>query len=275
MRAEFKDFPSLDGAVRYLVDRWYRDYVSAEGKRWRGVNRAGDRNEAARLLVIEGYATDPRYSEKLVALMDEHSPLPPQRPALLEPERSEWVTSIKALNLSQPDARTCQAAAIGMAVGNKDVLAIRAQLDAEAKRQGSSAGSPGVMAAVIRHYRRPYRYEANGSLAKCIEWLKAGEFLVTHGWFTPSGHVICLDGVKLSTGGKRHAFNVKDPWGEFFADSWRYRGPEKFFDGFYSDQCIYAACVAGSSNDDAARVYKSGTLDLNRGGMWVHRFLVS
>jgi hypothetical protein len=274
IRAEFKDFESLDAAVKYLVDRWYRDYTSSEGKRWHGVNRAADRKEAARLLVLEGYATDPAYASKLVALMDQHAPLPPPLPAVKPAERTQWVTAIKALNISQPDSRTCQAAAIGMAVGDPDVLGIRRKLDAEAKRQGSSAGSPGVMAAVIRSYRRPYRYEASASLAMCCEWLKAGEFLITHGWFTVSGHVIALDGLKSRDGGKRHDFDVKDPWGEFYAQSWRYRGPEKFFDGFYSDQCIYAACVAGSSAADAARVYLSNTLDLNRGGMWVHRFLV-
>jgi hypothetical protein len=61
----FIDFPSLAACVEYLVSRWYQDY-----RRHQGVNRADDRNECARLLVSEGYATDPEYAEKLIAIMD-------------------------------------------------------------------------------------------------------------------------------------------------------------------------------------------------------------
>ena len=60
----FIDFPSLAACVEYLVSRWYKDY-----EQHKGVNRADDRNECARLLVREGYATDPRYAEKLIAIM--------------------------------------------------------------------------------------------------------------------------------------------------------------------------------------------------------------
>lgn len=61
----FIDFPSLAACVEYLVSRWYKDY-----QQHKGVNRADDRNECARLLVSEGYATDPAYATKLIAIMD-------------------------------------------------------------------------------------------------------------------------------------------------------------------------------------------------------------
>jgi lysozyme len=189
-------------------------------------------------------------------------------PAPTPAERRQWVTQIKALNLSQPDASTCQAACIGMAVGDRDVAGIRRRLVAR-----GAAGDPAVMAAVIRAYGRPYRYESSASLAKCREWLKAGEFLITHGWFTGSGHVICLDGLKRVA--DAYAFDVKDPWSEFNAASWRYDLGGKFFDGFYSDNLIYAACVAGANVNHARQLYQAGQLDINRGGMWVHRFLTS
>ena len=62
--AGFINFPDLSTCVCYLVDRWYKDY-----SRYQGVNRAGSRNECARLLVKEGYATDPNYSDKLIEIM--------------------------------------------------------------------------------------------------------------------------------------------------------------------------------------------------------------
>lgn len=67
IQAGFIDFPDLQTCVTYLVDRWYRDY-----QRFKGVNRAGSPEECARLLVAEGYATDPQYADKLIKLMREN-----------------------------------------------------------------------------------------------------------------------------------------------------------------------------------------------------------
>lgn len=185
-------------------------------------------------------------------------------------QRSEWATVIKALNLSQPDASTCQATCIGMAVGDRDVLGIRQKLLAI-----GSAGDPGVMGQVIRGYGKPYRYEGDACLNDVIRWLQAGEFLITHGWFTGSGHVICLDGLRSIAGG-RFEFNVKDPWSKFNPGAWRYDNPGvKFWDGYYPEACIYAACVTGVSVSDAARVYGGNRVDRTHGGMWVHRFLAA
>jgi hypothetical protein len=202
-----------------------------------------------------------------VALFVGDAPNLEEKPAPTTVERTQWVTGIKALNLSQPDSSTCQAACIGMAVGDSDVMGIRRKLLAKGE-----AGSTSVMAAIIREYGRPYVLDENASLAKCFEWLKNGEFLITHGWFTGSGHVICLDGLKVNTNGS-HSLDVKDPWSEFNARAWKYDKNSKFYDGFYSDLCIYAACVAGVSAADASRVYNSGKVDINRGKMWVHRFM--
>jgi hypothetical protein len=67
INAGFIDFPDLQTCVSYLVDRWYRDY-----KTYKGVNRATSRDDCARLLQKEGYATDPTYPEKLIRLMSEN-----------------------------------------------------------------------------------------------------------------------------------------------------------------------------------------------------------
>jgi predicted chitinase len=193
-----------------------------------------------------------------------------ERPAATAAERKRWLTAIKALNLSQPDASTCQAACIGMAVGDRDIAGIRRRLLARGK-----AGSPTVMGSVIREYGRPYRYEGDASLAQCTTWLKNGELLITHGWFTAPGHVICLDGLKQGSEPGRYVFDVKDPWSEFNVQTWRYDLGSKFFDGFYSDLLIYATCVASTSVATAQAAYRRGRVNMNHGGMWVHRFLTA
>lgn len=191
----------------------------------------------------------------------------PPKPTL--PEVAEWGTRINALNISQPDEVTCQAACIAMAVRDRDVQKIRRRL-----LQFGNAGDPAVMGRVIREYNVPYQYSGNASLDECYKWLQAGEFLITHGWFTGSGHVICLDGLLRDRNG-RHSINVKDPWSEFNAPAWLYNLGSKFYDGFYSDLCIYAACVAGASVSDARRIYRAGRVVTAQRAMWVHRFLVA
>ena len=67
IRAGFIDFPDLQTCVSYLVERWYLDY-----KQYKGVNRAVSKEDCARLLQKEGYATDPSYPEKLIKLMNQN-----------------------------------------------------------------------------------------------------------------------------------------------------------------------------------------------------------
>jgi hypothetical protein len=62
----FIDFPNGHACIEYLVNHWYKDYKS-----YKGVNRASSRNECAQLLVREGYATDPKYADKLIRIMDD------------------------------------------------------------------------------------------------------------------------------------------------------------------------------------------------------------
>jgi hypothetical protein len=70
---EFLDFRSLQECVEYLVDRWYRDFT-ANGKTYKGVNNCSSAEVAARELQRQGYATNPGYADRLIALLREHRP---------------------------------------------------------------------------------------------------------------------------------------------------------------------------------------------------------
>ena len=63
--APFKNFDSPRGSVTELVNKWYKDWGN-----YKGVNRAGSAEEAARLLLQENYATDPSYASKLIDIMN-------------------------------------------------------------------------------------------------------------------------------------------------------------------------------------------------------------
>jgi hypothetical protein len=81
--AEFQDFASLYDCVVYLVERWYKDY-----KQYKGVNNAVSREAGAQHLVKEGYATDPEYAKKLIALMQKGVPSA-QTPSQVESHASK------------------------------------------------------------------------------------------------------------------------------------------------------------------------------------------
>lgn len=70
IRDSFLNFPSIRDCIEYLIDRWYKDF-----RRYKGVNNAANREDAARMLQKEGYATDPRYAQKLIDLMRGNAPV--------------------------------------------------------------------------------------------------------------------------------------------------------------------------------------------------------
>lgn len=72
---EFKDYSSPEQCVIDLVEKWHKNH---EG--FIGVNSCSNREEAARQLVKEGYATDPNYAVKLIKLMDQNTVPTPKPP---------------------------------------------------------------------------------------------------------------------------------------------------------------------------------------------------
>jgi hypothetical protein len=182
---------------------------------------------------------------------------------------TEQVAEAKSL-LSQPNAYTCQSTCIAMATGRTDIMQIRAELEAI-----GDPGDPGVMGALLKkEFGDRYIFDDNACLSEIREWLKAGEFLITHGWFTGSGHVICLDGVTIDPSNMSYKISVKDPWSEFSFGAWAYNNPSvDRYDGDYSAHGLYAAIVAGQSVSDAIAIYQKRELDSMRKGAWTHRIL--
>jgi len=70
--SSFKNYNSAEDSVKDLVNKWHKNY-----KGYRGVNNARSREEAARMLAAQGYATSPTYAESLIGLMNRNSvPVP-------------------------------------------------------------------------------------------------------------------------------------------------------------------------------------------------------
>ncbi len=177
---------------------------------------------------------------------------------------------VSKLKLSQPDAVTCQSTCIAMALDTKDIMGIRSKLESK-----GSAGDPGVMSWYLsQKLGDRYIFDDNANMSEMRDWLRAGEFLITHGWFTNSGHVVAIDGISIDPDTLSYKFDMSDPWSEFDFSAWAYNKPNvTFYDGFYSALGIYAACVVGQSPSDAHQIYQAGKFDSNHKGAWVHRIL--
>lgn len=65
--ATFKDYETPQEAFNDLIRLWYKDYKS-----YKGINNAKTIEEAAHMIVKEGYATDPLYANKLLVLIKQH-----------------------------------------------------------------------------------------------------------------------------------------------------------------------------------------------------------
>lgn len=67
----FIDFATPEDCVNYLVQRWYKDWNG-----YKGVNNAPTAEQAAKMLQLEGYATDPAYATKLIEVMAQYTGTP-------------------------------------------------------------------------------------------------------------------------------------------------------------------------------------------------------
>jgi hypothetical protein len=167
IKARFKNFESPTACVDYLVNKWYKDYKS-----YRGVNNAHTREEAAQMLVDQGYATDPAYAEKLIKLMREYDlkpkdadvvkPLPPvtalekpkaakSLPPLFELEATldTWLKKepIQAIDLPEGSK-------VEVKPGKRYGVAVLEELPADSHARVTLAGGAGRWYLWMPHWKR-------------------------------------------------------------------------------------------------------------------------
>jgi len=163
--------------------------------------------------------------------------------------------------VSQPDSRTCQSACIAKFIGSEDVYSIRADLE-----NMGVPGDPYIMGEYLRPRVNEYKFSATASLNQMSLWLDEGFQLITHGYFSHSGHVVSV------VGKQKNAYIIDDPYGEFMASAWIYGQNENGDNMLYSDRLIYATCVVGISQYSAMDFYRSAKLiDKAYGNAWIHR----
>ncbi|MFZ9570315.1 MAG: glucosaminidase domain-containing protein [Vulcanococcus sp.] len=213
--AEFLNFRDLDECVTYLVERWHRDW-----RDYKGVNNAPNRDDAARNLVAQGYATDPAYASKLIKLMQQQLPLP----AAVSKQQNGVL--LKVPYFTQRDsavagqaARMCFSSSLAMVVAYlKPGVISGANADDQYLKRVLSFGdttNAGAQLKALASYGIKARFVQNASFEALEKQLQQGRPVACgflhHGPVTkPSGggHWLTVIGYTDK------AFIVNDPWGE-------------------------------------------------------------
>lgn len=90
IKDQFIDFESAKECVSYLVERWYKDW-----KEYKGVNNAVSARHAAQMLQDQGYATDPRYTQKLIRLLEQYDALFKKQDSTMNTQYADLVEAVR------------------------------------------------------------------------------------------------------------------------------------------------------------------------------------
>lgn len=108
--------------------------------------------------------------------------------------------------------------------------------------RGLDRHEPGAMKAVYEAYGGKDTFKTNATEQEVKQWLAQGNPCVTHGYFTGSGHIVCLIGYN------EKGFIVHDPYGEWYADGYDRNDdsrPEKGKALTYSYGMMRETCMTG------------------------------
>jgi hypothetical protein len=171
----------------------------------------------------------------------------------------------KTIYVPQPDPNWCQSACIAMVLRTRDVDGIRADLVSK-----GVAGDPGVMGDYLRPRVKSYKFLIDGSLNDAKKALDEGCAVITHGWFTPWGHVIVLIGYDADPVTLSYRFIVHDPWAEYNFPQGDHEDSKSGESVRYSSYGIYATCVASADYAHARDLYTQKRLKSNEQNAWLH-----
>jgi hypothetical protein len=115
------------------------------------------------------------------------------------------------------------------------------ELDQYCDAQGLDRHEPTDLAKVVKAYGCVDKFSKTASFDEVQDWLICGNPVITHGYFTSGGHIVCLIGYNSD------GFVVNDPYGEIM-----YNPFHSYYDIYasgagltYSYNMIYNTCCTG------------------------------
>jgi hypothetical protein len=171
VRDGFLNFSSIKECVEYLVTRWYKDY-----KQYKGVNNAKTASEAAQQLQAQGYATDPRYANKLISIVNRQTNKPQiQQTGMLLKVPYEY-----QLDNGPNGYRECFSSSCAMVADYYGKVKTDNEYNKIRARYGDSTSADAQL-KTLRHLGLDAKFIQNGSPELLRRELEAGRPVVT-GW---------------------------------------------------------------------------------------------
>jgi uncharacterized protein YvpB len=151
-------------------------------------------------------------------------------------------------NANNPDG-SCNVTSLAMCLeffgiaGQNSGMQLEDELYEYAINNNLSRHNPHDLAQIVGIYSAKDDFDSHATLDAVKGWLAAGNPIVTHGYFTSSGHIIVLIGYDDK------GFIVNDPYGEWYADGYDRNDPggnnAKGKALHYSYQMIANTCMTG------------------------------
>ena len=126
------------------------------------------------------------------------------------------------------------------------------------------------MGEYLRPHVQSYQFLMDGSLNDAKKALDDGCVVITHGWFTHSGHVILLIGYETDPNTLSYRFIVHDPDGEYDFPSSIHDTSKSGEKVRYSSYGMYATCVGSADYDNAHDIYQQKRLLSSEHNAWLH-----
>lgn len=206
----FQRFDTLYDCVDYLVTRWYKDFNG-----YKGVNRASTRNECAKLLKEEGYATDIGYTTKLIQVMDRQLQTPDfKAPGVLDKRMLAVPYEYQLDNKSGTGYRECFSSTCAMIAKYYGKIKSDDEYNKIRSKYGDSTNN-GAQLSTLKTLGLKAKFITNGNAALLENEIRNGR-PVAVGWLhkgpsnSPSGggHWTCCVGFTSDS------FVFNDPNGE-------------------------------------------------------------
>ncbi len=141
---------------------------------------------------------------------------------------------------------TCVAMCMAKAgiVGDGSLPQLEDQLTQKMLKEGWNRQNPYHLQHLFTWKKVPSMFDPKATVEQVKQHLASGKPCITHGWFTPSGHIIVLKGYDDAAYNGRGAWICHDPNGEWNADGYSHQqGAGESV--LYSYQMIRETCQTG------------------------------
>jgi uncharacterized protein YvpB len=144
----------------------------------------------------------------------EKVPTPTDGVVLKVPYLSQLDNELYPLGSCNTTSIAMALAYFGHPIRNTQGVQLEDELNQYCDRNGLDRHVPGDLAQIVKAFGYKDDFTPAARWADVKEWIDSGNPCVVHGWFTGSGHIICIIGYNSK------GWVVNDPYGEWYSSGY-------------------------------------------------------